>query len=86
MPIDKSVNPAPLTVEIEQSDSAQLPDIEIILEDDGSAVIEIGEDQDVGFYGNLAEVVDEGELAHISIELMAMFEADKSGRGVWEQM
>ena len=86
MPIDKSVNPAPLTVEIEQSDSAQLPDIEIILEDDGSAVIEIGEDEDVEFYGNLAEVVDEGELAHISIELMAMFEADKSGRGDWEQM
>jgi hypothetical protein len=86
MPIDKSVNPAPLTVEIDQSDSSQLPDIEIILEDDGSAVIEIGEDQDVGFYGNLAEVVDEGELAHISIELMSMFEADKSGRGDWEQM
>jgi hypothetical protein len=82
MPIDKSVNPAPMTVEIEQSD---MPDIEIILEDDGSAVIEIGDD-DVDFYGNLAEVLDEGDLAHISIELMAMFEADKSGRGDWEQM
>ena len=87
MPIDKSVNPAPLTVEIDQPDSAQLPDIEIILEDDGGAVIEIGDDDaDVGFYGNLAEVVDDGELAHISIELMDMFEADKSGRGDWEQM
>jgi hypothetical protein len=86
MPIDKSVNPAPLTVEIEQSDSAQLPDIEIILEDDGSAVIEIGDEDEVGFYGNLAEVIDEGELAHVSIELMAMFDADKSGRGDWEQM
>jgi hypothetical protein len=84
MPIDKSVNPAPLTVEIE---TPEMPDVEIILEDDGSAVVEIGdEDSDVGFYGNLAEVVDEGELAHISIELMAMFEADKSGRGDWEQM
>lgn len=88
MPIEKSVNPAPITVEIEQSDNSKLPDIEIVLEDDGGALIEIGEDDanEVGFYGNLAEVIDEGELAHVSIELMAMFEADKSGRGDWEQM
>jgi hypothetical protein len=72
-----------LTVEIEQPD---MPDVEIILEDDGSAVIEIGDEDEVGFYGNLAEVIDEGELAHVSIELMAMFDADKSGRGDWEQM
>jgi hypothetical protein len=83
MPIDKSVNPAPLTVEIE---TPEMPDIEIVLEDDGSAVVEIGEDEDVGFYDNLAEVIDEGDLAHIANELMAMFEADKSGRGDWEQM
>ena len=83
MPIDKSVNPAPLTVELE---SPEMPEIEIVLEDDGSAVIEIGEDEDIGFYDNLAAVIEEGELAHISIELMAMFEADKSGRGDWEQM
>ena len=88
MPIDKSVNPAPITVELEQSDSSQLPDIEIVLEDDGGALIEIGEAdaEEVGFYGNLAEIIDEGELSYVSIELMAMFEADKSGRGDWEQM
>ena len=83
MSVDKAINPAPLTVEIEQPD---MPDVEIILEDDGSAVIEIGDEDEVGFYGNLAEVIDEGELAHVSIELMAMFDADKSGRGDWEQM
>ncbi len=84
MPIDKSVNPAPLTIEIEHS---EMPDIEIVLEDDGSAVVEIGDNEDsVGFYDNLAEVIDESDRAHISIELMAMFEADKSGRGDWEQM
>ena len=83
MSVDKAVNPAPLTVEIEQAD---MPDIEIILEEDGSAVVEIGEDEEVGFYGNLAEVIDESDLSHISIELMAMFEADKAGRGDWEQM
>jgi len=85
MPIEKSINPAPLTVEIEQPD---MPDVEIILEDDGGATIELSqqEDNEIGFYGNLAEVIDDGELSHISIELMSMFEADKSGRGDWEQM
>ena len=83
MPIDKSVNPAPLTVEIEQE---EMPDIEILLEDDGSAIVEIGDDEEVGFYDNLALIIDESDLSHISIELMSLFEADKSGRSDWEQM
>jgi hypothetical protein len=83
MPIDKSVNPAPLTVEIEQED---MPDIEIYLEEDGSAIVEIGDDEEVGFYDNLAQSIDESDLSHISIELMSLFEADKSGRSDWEQM
>jgi len=68
MPIDKSVNPAPLTVEIEQE---EMPDIEIYLEEDGSAIVEIGDDEEVGFYDNLALIIDESDLSHISIELMS---------------
>ena len=58
MPVDKVVNLAPVTDIIELMGEEE-PDIEIILEDDGSAVIEVNEEDDVEFYSNLAEVVDE---------------------------
>ena len=86
MAIDKAVNQAPETsIEV---DMEGMPEIEIILEDDGSAVVEIGEDEadEVGFYANLAEVIDQDDLARISIDLMAMFDADKASRGDWEQV
>ena len=86
MPVDKVVNLAPVTNIIEMDDEME-PDIEIILDDDGSAVVEINpEDDDVDFYSNLAEVIDDNELSRISSELLALFEADKSSRGEWEQM
>jgi hypothetical protein len=86
MAIDKAVNQAPetsITV-----DTEGMPEIEIILEEDGSAVVEIGEDEaeEVGFYANLAEVIDQDDLSRISIDLMAMFDADKASRGDWEQV
>jgi hypothetical protein len=62
MPVDKVVNLAPVTDIIELMGEEE-PDIEIILEDDGSAVIEVNEEEDVEFYSNLAEVVDEDELS-----------------------
>ena len=86
MAIDKAVNQAPETsIEV---DMEGMPEIEIILEDDGSAVVEIGEDEadEIGFYANLAEVIDQDDLARISIDLMAMFDADKASRGDWEQV
>ena len=86
MPIDKVVNPAPETsIEIEQEG---MPEIEIVLEDDGSATVEIGEDEaeEVGFYANLAEVIAEDDLNRISLDLQAMFEADKASRADWEQV
>ena len=64
----------------------QAPDIEIILEDDGGATVEIGEEDEVDFYANLAEVIDEQDLGKIAIELMQMYEADKASRSDWEQM
>lgn len=86
MAIDKAVNQAPETsIEV---DMEGMPEIEIILEDDGSAVVEIGEDDadEIGFYANLAEVIDQDDLSRISIDLMAMFDADKASRGDWEQV
>ena len=86
MPIDKVVNPAP-TVEIEMENEGPMPDVEVILEPDGSATVEIDtKEDDVDFYDNLVEVIDKGELAAISLELLDMFEADKSSREQWEQM
>jgi len=86
MPIDKVSNLMPASDMLDMLGDS--PDIEIILEDDGSAIIELGEDEDeeVGFYGNLAEVIDTDELGSISIDLMALFDADKSSRSDWEQM
>ena len=86
MAIDKAVNPAPdveITVETEELST---PDIEIVLEEDGGAIIEIGNKEDeVNFHANLAEVIDRNELSRVSIDLMAMFDADKSSRQDWEQ-
>lgn len=86
MPIDKVVNPAPETsIEVEQEG---MPDIEIVLEPDGSATVEIGdeEDKDIDFYANLAEVVDPEVRTTIALDLLDLFEADKSSRSEWETM
>jgi len=85
MPVDKVVNLAPVTDIIEMM-GEQEPDIEIILEEDGSAVIEVNEENDVEFYSNLAEVIDQDELNNISSDLLALFDADKASRQDWEQM
>jgi hypothetical protein len=88
MPIDKVVNEAPVLDVVVTSEEETLPDIEIILEEDGSATVEIGEEdsQSVDFYANLADVIDPDVLNLISSELGQIFEADKSSRQDWEQM
>ena len=86
MPIDKVVNLAPNSdiIEFDEDDGQ---DIEITIEDDGSALIEIGmDDEELGFYDNLADSIDPQDLGHISINLQALFDADKSSRGQWEEM
>ena len=87
MPIDKVVNEAPVLDVVVMSEETP-PDIEIILEEDGSATVEIGEEdaQNVDFYANLADVIDPDVLSLISSELGQIFEADKSSRQDWEQM
>ena len=86
MPIDKALNQAP-TLDIVVSEE-EMPDIEIILEEDGSAVVNMTEDDadEVDFYANLAEVIDEDDLSDIAMDVGAMFEADKASRSDWEQM
>jgi len=84
MPIEKSFSEAPSTgiAVLDQG----IPDIEIILEDDGGATVEVGEEDEIDFYANLAEVIDEQDLGRIAIELRQMYEADKASRSDWEEM
>jgi hypothetical protein len=87
MPIDKAINQAP-QLDIILSEAEETPDIEIVLEEDGSAVINMTEDDadEIDFYANLAEVIDEDDLSDIAMDVGAMFEADKSSRSDWEQI
>ena len=89
MPIDKAINQAPdggILVIAEEAEA--MPDIEIVIDDEGGAIVEIGESEaeEVDFYANLAEVVDPDELGRIALDVSAMFEADKGSRSDWEQM
>ena len=84
MPIEKSFSEAPSTGIAVLDQGA--PDIEIILEDDGGATVEVGEEDEIDFYANLAEVIDEQDLGRIAIELRQMYEADKASRSDWEEM
>jgi len=84
MSIDKAVNQAPKTsIEI---DEEGMPDIEVILDEDGGATVEIGEDEqdEVGFYDNLAEIVDIDVRNSIALDMLDLFESDKSSRADWE--
>ena len=83
MAVDKVINLAPDSEIIAISDDA--PDIEVVLEEDGSATVEVAEDNDVDFYSNLAEILDPTDLSHISIDLLALFEADSSSREDWKR-
>jgi hypothetical protein len=89
MPIDKAINQAPDAgiLVIAESDP-EAAEIEVVLEPDGGAVVEIGaeEAKEVDFYANLAEVIEPEALARIALDVSAMFEADKGSRSDWEQM
>jgi len=87
MPIDKAINQAPdADIVVFEEDAA--PEIEIVLDEDGGAIVEIGEQEakEVDFYANLAEVIEPEALARIAIDVSAMFEADEGSRSDWEQM
>ena len=90
MAIEKAMNQLPTLDVIVGGGGIPEPqsDIEIIIEADGGATVEIGEDEanDVGFYDNLAAVIEPDVLAKIGLDVSAMFEADKGSRSDWEQM
>lgn len=85
MPIDKALNQAPV-MDIVVGGGIPEPDIEVVIDEDGGATVEIGEAEaeEVGFYDNLAAVIDPDVLGKISIDVAAMFEADKASRSEWE--
>ena len=86
MPIDKVVNLAPHT-NVSILEEEDLPEIEVVLEGDGEPEVEEAPPRyESEFYANIAEDVEESDLARISLDLLAFYEADKSSRGDWEQM
>jgi len=89
MPIEKNNNlpSGNMDVEIEDVITEDLPDIEIVFDEEGGVDITMGEgdDEEVPFDANLADVLDPGVLAQISSELMPLFEADQGSRKDWEE-
>ena len=89
MPIDKALNQAPdAGILVIADEETPMPDIEIVIDGEGGATVEIGPDEakEIDFYANLAEVVDPSELSFIALDISALFEADKGSRSDWEQM
>ena len=89
MAIEKALNRMP-TLEVVVGGGIPEPqsDIEIIIEEDGGATVEMGEKdaEEVDFYSNLAAIIDPEELARIGLDVSALYEADKGSRSDWEQM
>jgi hypothetical protein len=90
MAIEKALNRMPMLEVVIGGGGIPKPssDIEIIIEADGGATVEMGEQdaEEVDFYANLAEVIEPDVLASIGIEVSSLFEADKGSRSDWEQM
>ena len=88
MPIEKN-NDLPagnMDVEVEDIETEDLPDIEIVFDEEGGVDVTMGAEEDeVAFDANLAEVLDPGVLQQMSSELMPLFEADQSSRKDWEE-
>ena len=61
--------------------------LEIEMDEDGGATLDFDPREalpEIEFYSNLAEVIDDRDLAELSDELMGDFESDKSSRKEWE--
>jgi hypothetical protein len=90
MAIEKAMNQLPMLEVVIGGGGIPAPqsDIEIIIEEDGGAIVEMGEQdaEEVDFYANLAEVIDPDELVGVGLEVSALFEADKGSRSDWESM
>lgn len=87
MPIDKALNQAPV-MDIVIAEGIPDQDIEVIIDEDGGATVEIGAEEatEVDFYANLANVIEPEVLTKIALDVSAMYEADKGSRSDWENM
>ena len=90
MAIEKAMNQLPMLEVVIGGGGIPAPqsEIEIIIEEDGGATVEMGEQdaEEVDFYANLAAVIDPDELVGVGLEVSALFEADKGSRSDWESM
>jgi len=88
MPIDKALNQAPVLDVVVMEEAAPDVEIQIELDEDGGATIELGESDaaEVDFYGNLASVIDSDALTKIALDVSTMYMADKGSRSDWENM
>lgn len=94
MAVDKSLTEIfPEDVLMAEDIDIEFPEEEImealiIEEDDGSMTFDFDPDQaeygEVNFTANLAEYIDESDLARCASKLIQMFEDDKSSRSDWE--
>ena len=71
MPVDKVVNLAPETEVTVIEGMEDMPEIEVVIDEDGEASLEIEPEKDPDFYENLAENIDETDLTRISLDLLA---------------
>ena len=98
MAIEKEINPTVLNEEnqVPLGQENMKVAIEAIMEsgaegfemqEDGSAILgeTMAEEVETGFDENLAEILDDQQLANISNELMAGIEKDKASREDWEK-
>ena len=88
MPIDRESSLPSGNIDIEVSALEDMPDVEIELDEEGGVTVSLGEgdDEELGYDANLAEILPEDVLSQISDNLMGLFEADKSSREQWEKM
>jgi hypothetical protein len=86
MDIDKSLNQAPIGLDLDSPDTDEGLDIEIVIEDLEEGDVEVEEEEeDDEFSENLAEDMDEGALTELAGDLLGEFDDDISSRKDWMQ-
>jgi len=86
MDIDKSLNQAPIGLDLDSPDTDEGLDIEIVIEDSEAEDVEVEEEEeDDEFAENLAEDMDEGALTELAGDLLGEFDDDISSRKDWMQ-
>jgi hypothetical protein len=86
MDIDKSLNQAPIGLDLDSPDTDEGLDIEIVIEDSEAEGVEVEEEEeDDEFAENLAEDMDDGVLTELAGDLLGEFDDDISSRKDWMQ-